>query len=146
MKAINKLTLIQQLEKQEGFRPHAYKCTAGKLTVGIGRNIDIDGGKGLTHDEALYLLENDIDECHKHLINNLPWYNNLDEIRQTVLINMCFNMGIVSLLDFKKTLDFIAKKKYDMAANEMLQSRWARQVGKRAQDLADQMRDGHFHF
>lgn len=111
----------------------------GKMTIGIGRNItDV----GLTDDEALLLLTNDIERVRCDLNKALPWWLKLDECRRAVLISMAFNMGITGLLKFKQTLAFIEAGKYSEASVAMLQSRWAEQVGPRANELSDMMRTG----
>lgn len=117
-----------------------YRCTSGKLTIGIGRNLD---DNGITEQEAMILLHNDIVRV-KNQLSHLPEYLNLDEVRRTVLANMCFNLGIGGLRTFKKMLSALDHGDYDKAADEMLESKWAHQVGKRAVRLARQMRTGSF--
>lgn len=131
--------LIEQLKRHEGFRNHVYKCTAGKNTIGYGRNLD---DNGITHDEAEILLQNDIQAVLADLARNIPWYLSLNEARRAVLINMAFNIGINGLMQFKNTLAFIKNGQYSNAAQEMLSSKWARQVGKRAIELSEQMKSG----
>ena len=89
--------LSDQLRIHEGVRSHAYKCSANMITVGVGRNIDENGGLGLSDDEIDYLLENDIKRCKQELIT-LPWFSQIDSVRQDALINMCFNLGMTRLL------------------------------------------------
>ena len=90
------------------------------------------------------MLERDIIECEKRLIDEIPEvYNKLDEARQSVLLNMCFNLGIKGLLDFNNTLAFIKAGDWERAANNMLASKWAKQVGMRAIELSELMRKGH---
>lgn len=129
---------IEQLKKElirdEGFRSKPYKCTAGKLTIGVGRNIE---DNGITEDEAMYLLENDIASCIKQLTAKLPWYSTKPDAVQRVLTNMCFNLGISKLMSFKKTLSLIELGKYKEASVQMLNSLWARQVGERAIRLSN---------
>ena len=133
---------IEQLKKElirdEGFRSKPYKCTAGKLTIGVGRNIE---DNGITEDEAMYLLENDITSCIKQLTAKLPWYSTKPDAVQRVLTNMCFNLGISKLMSFKKTLGLIELGKYKEASVQMLNSLWARQVGERAVRLSNILRN-----
>ena len=120
----------EQLVRHEGLRMKPYRCTAGKLTIGIGRNLD---DRGISREEAYAMLERDIQDCEQWLIDEIPEiYNNLDEVRQSVLLNMCFNLGIKGLLGFKNTLSFFAAGDWERAANGMLASKWAKQVGMRA--------------
>lgn len=130
--------LRSQLERHEGLRLKPYRDTVGKLTVGYGRNLD---DIGITRDEADFMLDNDIDEAERYL-ETVDEYNELDPIRQAVMVNMCFNLGFRGLMDFRKTWLAIARKDYVEAAKQMLDSRWARQVGARAQELAQIMRTG----
>ena len=129
-----------QLVRHEGLRLKPYRCTAGKLTIGIGRNLD---DCGITESEAYIMLINDIMNCEKQLQARIPdTYNGLDEVRKSVLLNMCFNLGISGLLGFKNTLAFVKAGDWERAANNMLVSRWAKQVGRRAIELSELMRKG----
>ncbi len=113
----------EQLVRHEGLRLKPYRCTAGKLTIGIGRNLY---DWGIFRNEAYAMLERDIQDCEQWLIDKIPHiYNNLDEVRQSVLLNMCFNLGIKGLLGFKNTLAFIKAGDWERAANGMLASKWA---------------------
>lgn len=131
--------LIQQLRLHEGERLKPYRCTAGKLTIGVGRNLE---DRGITTEESAYLLNNDIDREWKALTQNLPWVAGLNEVRQRVLLDMSFNLGIAGLLKFKNTLATIQRGEYAKASEMMLDSLWARQVGQRAQRLSRMMRTG----
>ncbi len=129
-----------QLVRHEGLRLKPYRCTAGKLTIGIGRNLE---DRGISQKEAYAMLERDILDFEQQLLNEIPdVYNGLDEVRQSVLLNMCFNLGIKGLLEFKNTLAFIDAGDWERAANGMLASKWAKQVGKRAIELSELMRKG----
>ena len=135
----NDAILLAELERDEGFRAKPYKCTAGFNTVGIGRNLD---ARGITREEALFLAKNDVELCKAQLDKHLPWWRMLDEVRQRVLINMAFNLGINGLLGFKNTLAAVKAKNWQAASQGMLGSKWADQVGARAQRLAKMMRTG----
>lgn len=126
-----------ELIRDEGLKLKPYRDTVGKLTIGVGRNLD---DVGISEAEAATLLESDIARTAKALDLNLPWWTTLSEERQRVLLNMAFNMGIAGLLGFKNTLAAIQAGKYEDAAKEMLTSKWAAQVGNRAQRLAQMMR------
>ena len=135
--------LIEQLKRHEGVRTHAYQCTANMTTVGVGRNIDEDGGLGLSVDEIEFLLENDIKRCKQELIT-LPWFSQIDSVRQDALINMCFNLGMPRLLGFKNALTAMSVGDYDTAADEFMDSRWAKQVGYRAEEVCTMIRTGNY--
>lgn len=130
----------EQLVRHEGLRLKPYRCTAGKLTIGIGRNLD---DCGITQSEAYVMLINDIMNCEKQLQASMPdIYNGLDEVRKSVLLNMCFNLGVSGLLGFKNTLALVKAGDWERAANNMLVSKWAKQVGRRAIELSELMRKG----
>lgn len=139
--------LHAQLIVDEGLRLKPYHDSVGKLTIGIGRNLD---DKGISHNEAIALLDNDIAEHLMLLDRELPWWRRLDDARQLVLANMAFNLGVGptpeqpngKLLQFKNTLDHMARGEYDAAADGMAASAWAKQVGERAVRLVTVMRAG----
>jgi len=126
--------LRHDLKKGEGLRLRPYKCTSGKLTIGYGRNLE---ERGIKEYEADFLLENDIDECIESMNVELNFFYDLRDNVKLVLLNMRFNLGLNGLLKFKKTLDFIKTGRYKEAAKEMLDSKWAKQVGTRAINLSD---------
>ena len=128
----------QQLPIDEGKRSLPYKDTVGILTIGVGRNLE----KGLSDDEIALLLKNDIAEADKAARAVFPAFDSLSEPRKAVLVNMAFNLGQARLAGFRNTLAAIAAGNYDKAADGMLASKWAVQVGQRAQRLAKVMRDG----
>lgn len=137
------IELIEQLKRHEGVRTHVYECPAGYLTIGVGRNIDPNGGIGLSDDEIDYLLENDIRRCEREL-GRFSWFDDLDVVRQDALINMCFNLGFTRLLKFTGMLAAIAEGKYKLAAVEALDSLWAKQVKGRANDIAHMLEFGEY--
>ena len=131
--------VMEEIKKEEGFRAKVYKCTAGKNTIGFGRNLD---DNGITYEEAEYLLKNDIKMVDTWLNDNVPIYANLTPERQFVLIDMCFNLGFVGVLKFRKMFEAIKAGEFAKAAAEMLNSKWAAQVGPRARKLARIMETG----
>ena len=133
--------LTDMLVDHEGMRRKPYRCTAGKLTIGVGRNLD---DRGISPDEAMYMLANDIRDSRRELSAAFPWFDKLDEVRQAVLIDMCVNLGLSRLQGFRNTLALIGVGKYEAAAQEMLNSKWAEQVGRRAQRLSRMMATGRW--
>lgn len=131
----------EMLRIHEGVEKFAYKCSAGKITVGVGRNIDPDNGLGLSDDEIDYLLANDIQRVAIELQKNVPAYDSLSDVRKSVLIDMCFNLGITRFMQFKNFLAAVESGEFVTASAEMLDSRWANQVGQRAQRLSKMMLD-----
>ncbi len=135
---MNTHRLAQQLILDEGLRLKPYRCTAGRLTIGVGRNLD---DRGLTEAEALVLLDNDIKAFWGQLVTALPWVVQAPEAVQEVLVNMCFNLGLAGLLQFQQALAYLQAGLCMDAAAEMLRSRWAGQVGARAERLAARLRE-----
>lgn len=134
-----KAKVRQMLVNDEGYRQFPYKCTAGKLTIGIGRNLQ---DRGISKDEAYFLLNSDIDYFADFLEQKLPFFNQLTENRQNVLINMCFNLGTTGFMKFKKLLEHVKNHDYEKAVLEMRRSKWVSQVPNRAKRLCDMMLEG----
>lgn len=132
--------LKDQLRQQEGLRLKPYRDPLGVLTIGYGRNLD---AVGISKEEAEILFQNDVDAAYQDCKRTFPWFQDLDDVRQDVIINMVFNMGLNKVLGFKRMLTAMAIQDHKWAAAEMLNSRWAMQVGKRATDLAFQMTYGY---
>lgn len=126
----------EMVARHEGYRQHIYRCPAGKLTIGYGLNISA----GLPRDEAALLLEYRLNKIDEQLARTLPFYPKLSAIRQDVLCDMAYNLGVAGLMGFKRMLAAVEVGDYQLAAAEMLDSKWARQVGRRATELADLMR------
>jgi lysozyme len=122
------------LIKHEGLRVRPYRDTTGHLTIGVGRNLD---DRGITKEEALYLLENDIKAFSEDLSERLYYYDALPETAKLVLLDMAFNLGLNGLLTFHQTLEHIKQGDYKEASKSMLQSKWAKQVGGRAIELSN---------
>ena len=132
--------LISMLKRHEGRRLKPYLCTADKLTIGYGRNLD---DNGISEDEALYLLQNDIDACYSEL-NVFNWFQELDQVRQQALVDMRFNLGLPRFLSFKKMIARLIAKEYSQAAEEIINSLYAKQVGDRANEIAYMIERGEY--
>ena len=128
------LNLMNQLRRHEGLRLEPYKCSEGYLTVGFGRNLETNG---ISEAEAEFMLLNDLLMVEGELKDE-GWYNQLDETRRAVVLNMAFNLGKPTLLKFKKFIGALSDDDYETASKEMVtgsnggESKWASQVGKRA--------------
>ena len=133
--------LVKQLKQQEGLRLKPYKCTAEKLTIGYGRNLE---DRGITQAEAMLLLKNDIADVMAKLSEEIPFYLEIGPVRRDVLTNMAFQLGVAGLLKFKKTLLHVKNGEFEQASIEMLDSRWAEQTPNRANVLSEQMRTGRY--
>jgi lysozyme len=134
-----KHSIEAQLALHEGKRRKAYWCSAGYLSIGVGRNLEANG---LRDDEIALMLRNDIAQAGAELDKLAPWWRTLDAVRQKVMVDMMFNLGPKSFAGFVSTLGHIERGEYDAAAARMLRSKWARQVGARAKRLARMMRTG----
>lgn len=135
---INGKTLKKQLILFEGMRLKPYLCTSQKTTIGVGRNLD---DVGITEAEAQMLLEHDILRCCEDLDRAMPWWRDLSEARQRVCVDIVFNLGLGRWLGFKKCISALQEEDWDEAAAQLLDSRYARQVGQRAERLAQALID-----
>ncbi len=134
--------LHEMLIRHEGLRLKPYRDTVGKLTIGVGRNLD---DVGITREEALMLLDNDIAKVRREVNRAFRWFAQLNLVRKNVVLNMVFNIGLPRFRQFKKTIAAIKAKDWEEAASQMLDSRWARQVGRRARELAAMMKHGRYN-
>lgn len=159
-------TIEEQLILHEGLRLKPYKCTADKWTIGVGRNLEAKGltkteqehilgtgglsklevidvllERGISKEEALFLLDNDIAECRRDL-GRYDWYTKANPVRQKVLLDMRLNLGMEGLLEFKRMITALAAQDYGLAAEEMKDSKWYRQVKTRGIRLVEMMRTG----
>lgn len=134
-------TLSMMLVLDEANKRFPYTDSVGKLTIGIGRNLT---DKGVSQDEIMLMLHNDIQEVENEL-SFYSWFNALDEVRKLVIMDMGFNLGVPRLLRFNNMINAIRIADFRVAADEMLDSKWAKQVGKRASRLAFMMRTGEIH-
>ncbi len=158
----NRQDLIDKLIVAEGLRLQVYKDTLGIDTIGIGRNLEDRGitkeeladldiptiehvyEYGITEADAVYLATNDVQIVEEELVRAHPCVDRLDSVRQLILIDMAFNMGVPRLCKFKKMWAAVHNEDYPTAAKEMLDSRWAKQVKGRATKLANAMHNGEF--
>jgi len=138
-----KYTSIEDMAAHhEGLRYKIYLCTGDKRTIGYGRNLD---DRGISKDEAELMLKNDIKIARYDLESNAGYYyHNIDTTRQAVLIDMVLNLGWPRFSKFKKMAQALRSSDYELAAVEMLDSRWATQVGNRAIELAEMMLTGEW--
>jgi len=132
--------LIENLKRHEKLRLKPYLCSEGKITIGFGRNLE---DMGISEKEAEMLLMSDIQRCYEEL-DVFSWFHDLDQVRQEAMVNMLFNLGLPTFLEFKRTLKFMAEGAYSQAAEEMLDSKWVRQVGDRASELAYMVETGQY--
>ena len=121
--------LLAEIIEHEGMMFSMYDCPAGYKTIGVGHNLE---AKPITERAAIVILEDDVADCLADLDRAFPWWVSLPKDAREVLINMCFNMGIGRLSAFKRMWAALEAKDYYEASQEMLDSKWAKQVGRRA--------------
>lgn len=138
---MNRGRLSKQLEVDEGRKRRLYKDTVGKLTIGVGRNIE---DRGLRDDEIDLMLSNDIDEAVGIARSLIQTFDKLDDVRQEVVTNMALNLGMTRLAGFKRFIGALTRFDYQRATSEMMDSKWYEQVGDRGKRLAYAMREGRF--
>lgn len=142
MPTLNIENVVETLKSDEGFRREAYQDHLGYLTIGYGRMIDAKMGGGITEEEAAYLLSNDVATVCRELDGCIPWWRHLPAGVQEALANMAFQLGTPKLLRFSKMLAALEAHKFDAAADQALDSLWARQTPSRARRVAAQIRKG----
>jgi lysozyme len=136
--------LLEMLKRHEGVEHHIYRCSAGFWTLGAGRNVDPQGGLGLSDDEVDYLLQNDIERVIKELSTEYRWFNSLDDVRKDAMIDISFNLGATRLRGFKRALAAMEVADYTTAAKEFLDSKWSRDVKGRATELCYMIETGNY--
>lgn len=134
--------LVNQLRRDEGEILHAYQDHLGYWTIGVGILIDQRKGGGLLPEESEFILQNRVRQRREAVAKSLPWFNDLNDARQGVLLNMSYQLGVQGLLGFKNTLEEVRKGNYAKASEMMLMSKWATQTPERARRLAKQMITG----
>lgn len=128
------------IRRYEGFSKLSYKCPTGHLTIGYGHNLE----HGISTAAAEFILQEDLTRAEQAVKDAFPWWWKLDDARQFVLVDMAFNMGLAGLKGFKKMLTAVEQGDYQTAAKEMLASKWAAQVGRRAAELSKIMKKGEW--
>jgi lysozyme len=136
---LNRDTLTAELIRDEGVRLRPYLDSVGKWTIGVGRNLS---DVGISQAEALLLLAHDVDAAMTDLAEAFPWFVQLNGVRQRALVNMRFNLGAAGFRKFKGTIAALEQGNYRAAAEGMRLSKWAKQVGQRAERLAVMMEHG----
>ena len=137
------MTLKEMLRLHEGVRSKSYICSAGYETIGVGRNIS-ESGLGLSDDEIDYLLDNDIKRVKEELQETYFWFGGLNEARQDAMVDICFNLGLTKRRGVVNALTAMRREQFDVAADEFLDSRWAEQVGQRANRVTEMIRTGEY--
>jgi len=128
--------LIDQLIQHEGLRLHPYKDSLGILTIGVGRNLE---DKGITKEEAMVLLDGDINEAVTDCVAIFPNWYNLSQQQRYAIIDMRFNLGPSRFRGFKKFIHAVKTYNIPEAKRQMKDSKWYTQVGLRADELMKQI-------
>lgn len=141
---MNLILIKKMLEEEERFVPHVYKDSRGIFTIGIGHMVDERLGGGISYEIAQAILDEDVEVSIASLNVYIPWWTELDEVRQLILVDMCFNLGIKKLLKFRNTLAAIKNRNWDAAADGMRNSLWYQQTKRRARRLVAMMETGRY--
>ena len=129
--------LRETITRHEGSRLNMYQDTLGIWTIGVGHNIE---EKGISPAVMELMLDEDIEEAISELKRSVSFFSKMPEQVQEALVNLSFNMGIPRLMQFKKTLSYLRDGDFEAAADELLDSRYAEQVGRRADEVAEMIR------
>lgn len=132
--------VLLRIRRAEGFSNMPYQCPAGHLTIGYGHNLE----HGISAEAAEFILREDVSRAQREVQSAFIWWPKLTEARRFVLVDMCFNLGLSGLKKFTKMLTALEAGDFDTAADEMLNSRWAGQVGRRARENAAMMKSGEW--
>lgn len=132
--------LNKMLIKHEGIRHSPYYCSEGYLTIGVGHNLDTNP---LSYNVIMEILQEDIWLATREL-KKYEWWFNLDGVRKEALVDFMFNVGPKTFAKFKNMIRALSEGDYDKAADELLDSRYAKQVGKRAETIARLIRTGEY--
>jgi len=138
---LHKRDAYEYIKKHEGLRLHLYKDKTGKLCIGWGHNIE---DLGIDREVADLLFEKDYQRAYRKAIEHIPFFLDLDETRQLVIIDMIFNLGIKGVLDFRRMLQALEREEWDRAAEELLKSKYAKQCPDRAKENARLLKTGTF--
>lgn len=141
MDSTHKARLRALLIRHEGKRSMPYRCTMGRLTVGVGHNLE---ARPLSDQVVMMILNEDIEQTIQECVDAFVWFNAVDMVRQDVVIDMAFQLGIKGLQEFKRFCSAMSAQNYEQAAVEMMASRWAKQTPNRALELQTMMRSGKY--
>lgn len=133
---VNLQLLRDQLINEEGIRFTPYTDTRGKVTIGVGHNLT---DNGISQSVMYAILQEDINEVISDLDMNIPFWKNMDEVRQRALADVCFNIGIVQFLNFHKMISALVSQNYAIAAYELKTSAWYGEVGARGPKLVNML-------
>ena len=130
--------LLEKIKEHEGFVPRVYKCTEGFDTIAYGFAI-----KDLTLDEdiAEEILIRKLEKLQRNANSRFQWLEDMPQEVQEVVLNMCYQLGVTGVSKFRKAISALQEGDWDEAANEMLDSLWARQTPNRAEELSNIVRN-----
>jgi len=133
---------LDTITEDEGFVSHVYKDSEGYWTIGHGILVDERRGGGIHLEESLYIVKKRLYNLSTHIEHYWPWVESISPLRQSALLQMAYNLGFNGLRGFRKMLFAMEQGNYSLAADEALDSKWARQVGARAERIANLIRQG----
>ena len=129
--------IINSIKAHEGYEPMVYQCTEGHDTIGVGFKVD---DLFLSEKVCDLILEEKLNDLIPRIERKLNWFRYAQDEVKLVIVNMSYQMGLNGVLQFKRALAAMEIKNWEMAADEMLDSLWARQTSRRANELADIIR------
>jgi lysozyme len=135
------MNVSELIKAHEGLMLRPYHCSANRLTIGYGRNIE---DRGISLNEAEYLLANDIRDCREALTRDYSWFTALDDVRQAALTDLVYNLGAARLAGFQKFLAAMGRGDYARAGAELVDSKWYTQVGRRGPRVVGMIKTGEW--
>ena len=129
--------IINSIKAHEGYEPMVYQCTEGHDTIGVGFKV---ADLKLSEKVCDLILEEKLNDLIPRIERKLSWFRYTQDEVKLVIVNMCYQLGLSGVLMFKRALAAMEIKNWEMAADEMLDSLWARQTSRRANELADLIR------
>ena len=138
---------LLRLKEDEGCRLHAYPdpgtgrepWTIGYGATGPGINKDTIWTQAQANGDILVRVK----QIETQLSHQLPWFDKLQEVRQDVLVNIAYNIGVAGLIKWPITLAAVGRGDYHDAANDIRTNKvWSKQVGQRSERCADAMQIG----
>ena len=129
--------IVEDIKRHEGFRSTVYKCSEEFDTIGYGfAIIDLEIDK----DIADLILMRKLHKLLERITIAFPWFKDVHNDVKSVVVNMCYQLGISGFSKFKKTIYYLETEQYEEASIEMLNSLWAKQTPSRAKELSEEIR------
>ena len=132
--------VIDRLKSHEGYRRFAYECSEGRLTIGYGTMIE-NGGHGIPEPIAEALLTDYVNVIYAQM-SKYRWFTDLNQARQECIVEMCYQLGVEGVSEFKNMISSLKAEIWLGAAEHALDSLWAKQTPARAAEIARRLAEG----